>query len=122
MLHRHFDITVGHPVDLWAEKSADDTLLRHGSARHSSKKLDSHASFPYVTYLWPRETKVRDFSRVIPVSATNGDVIGKVGGLPVALKRRMAKGTLVFLGSPLGPALRAGDSEALSWLRLVAAL
>jgi hypothetical protein len=122
MLHHHFNITVGRPVNLWAEKTADDTLLTRGSARHSSKKLDSHASLPYVNYCWPRETKVRDFSRVIPVSASDGDVIGKVGGLPVALKRRMAKGTLVFLGSPLGPALRAGDSEALSWLRLVTAL
>jgi hypothetical protein len=59
---------------------------------------------------------------VIPVSAKVGDVIGTVGALPVALKRRMDKGILIFLGSPLGPALRAGDPEAGSWLRLVKAL
>jgi hypothetical protein len=122
MLHRHFDIAVGAPIDLWAGKSADDALLTHGPGRHPSKTLDSHASIPYVNYLWPRETKVRDFSRMIPVSASVGDVIGKVGALSVAVKRRMAKGTLIFLGCPLGPALRAGDSEALSWLRLVTAL
>ena len=122
MLHRHFDIAVGPSIDLWAGESADDDLLTHSPGRHPSKKLDDHASIPYINYLWPRETKVRDFSRVIPVSASVGDVIGKVGALPVAVKRRTAKGTLIFLGSPLGPALRAGDSEALSWLRLVTTL
>ena len=122
MLHRHFDIAVGPPVDLWAEKSADDASLTHRAGRHPSKKLDRHASIPYVNYLWPRETKVRDFTRVIPVSAKVGDVIGTVGALPIALKRPTSKGTLIFLGSPLGPALRAGDSEALSWLRLVTTL
>lgn len=109
VLDLYFDLAVRPPVDLWAGKSADD-------------RPDSYASIPYVHYLWPRETNVRDFSRVIPVSARAGDVIGKVGALPVALKRQTAKGTLIFLGSPLGPSLRAGDSEALSWLRLVAAL
>ena len=122
ILHHHFDIAVGPPVDLWAEKSADATLSTHLSGRRPSKKLDRHASIPYVNYLWPRETKVRDFTRVIPVSAKVGDVIGTVGALPVALKRCTAQGTLIFLGSPLGPALRAGDSEALSWLRLVTTL
>jgi len=122
MLYRHFDIAVDRPVDLWPGKSADDAPLTHRPGRRPSEQLDGRESIPYVNYVWPRETKVRDFSRVIPVSAREGDVIGQVGALPVALKRRTAKGTLIFLGSPLGPALRAGDSEALSWLRLVTAL
>jgi hypothetical protein len=122
MLHRHFDIAVGPPVDLWAGNSVDYALRAHPSGGHASKKGNSHAFDPYVTYLWPRETKVRDFSRVIPVSVGGADVIGKVGTLPVALKKQTAKGALIFLGSPLGPSLRAGDFEALSWLRLVTAL
>jgi hypothetical protein len=122
MLHRHFDIAVGPPIDLWPGKSADDALLTDRPGRRPGKTLDSHEPIPYVNYVWPRETKVRDFSRVIPASASTGDVIGKAGALPVAWKKRVAKGTLIFLGSPLGPALRAGDSEALSWLRLVTAL
>jgi hypothetical protein len=122
MLQLHFDIAVGPPVDLWKGNPAEDALPARRPRRHPNKKRDSHQSVPYISYLWPRETRVRDFSRVIPVSASDGDVIGKVGALPVALKRRVARGTLIFLGSPLGPALRAGDPEALSWLRLVTAL
>jgi hypothetical protein len=122
MLYHYFDIAVGPPIDLWSGKSADDAFLTHRPERHPSKQLHRHECIPYVNYFWPRETKVRDFSRVIPVSATGGEVIGTVGVFPVALKRRTTKGTLIFLGSPLGPALRAGDSEARSWLRLVAAL
>jgi hypothetical protein len=122
MLDRYFDIAVYPPVSLWPGQPRDDALFSHRSGRYPGKKLDRQESIPYVNYLWPRETKVRDFSRVIPVSARTGDVIGEVGGLPVALKRRMGKGTLIFLGSPMGPALRAGDPEARSWLLLVTAL
>jgi hypothetical protein len=122
MLLRHFDIAVDPPVDLWEGNPACDALPARRPGRRPNKKRDNYPSVPYVSYLWPRETSVRDFSRVVPVSMSDGDVIGKVGALPVALKRRVGRGTLIFLGSPLGPALRAGDPEALSWLRLVTAL
>lgn len=122
MLHRCFDLAVEPPVDLWSGKSGDDRLCAHRARPHPRKKVDSGESIPYVNYIWPRETRVRDFSRVIPVSAKGGDVIGRVGPWPVAMKRRWANGTLIFLGSPLGPALRAGDPEARSWLQLVTAL
>jgi hypothetical protein len=121
MLRRYFDVTVLPPSDLWSGKFADNLLF---SSRYGcpEKKLNSHESIPYVNYVWPRYAKVRDFSRVIPVSSGEGDVIGRVGTLPVALKKRVANGTLIFLGSPLGPALFAGDPEARSWLRLVTSL
>jgi len=122
MLHRHFGIVVAPPVDLWAGNFTDEAFRACRPERHSSKTPNSHVFVPYVNYVWPREIEVRDFSRVIPVSASAGEVIGRVGPLPVALRRRTAKGALIFLGSPLGPALRTGDPEALSWLRAVIAL
>jgi hypothetical protein len=122
MLHRCFDLAVESPVDLWSGNSGDDRLLAHRTGPHQRKNVDGRESVPYVNYIWPRETRVRDFTRVIPVSAKEGDVIGRVGPLPVALKRRWANGTLIFLGSPLGPGLLAADPEARSWLRLVTAL
>src|ERR1700686_2481810 len=122
MLDRYFDIAVGPPVDLWSGKFAGEAPVRHRAGRLPGNTHDSYAAIPYVNYFWPNQTKVRDFSRVIPVSASAGDVIAEVGALPVAWKRQTAKETLIFLGSPLGTSLRAGDSEALSWLRLVAAL
>jgi hypothetical protein len=122
MLNRYFGITIASPVDLWSAASDDDAQYTHRRGRRSRTKPKSRAYVPYVNYLWPQETNVRDFSRVIPVLAREGNVIGKVGALSVALKRRIAKGTLIFLGSPIGPALHAGDPEARSWLRLVTAL
>lgn len=75
---------------------------------------------PYVDYTWPAAARVRDFSRVVPLArqavAHEGQVIARVDGLSVALRRRVGRGTLVFLGSPLGPALWAGDAEARRWL------
>jgi len=49
-----------------------------------------------------------------------GDNIAWAGELPVALKRRVGAGTLIYLGSPVGPALWAGDVEAKRWLHAVA--
>ena len=92
-----FQVRIEAPVQLW-------------SAHTSSQGI------PYVDYSWPHSAKVRDFSRVVPLGPQAGDVIAWVDGLPVALKRHGGRGTLVFLGSPLGPALWAGDAEARRWL------
>jgi len=116
MLHRYFDLGVEPPIDLWAGNSRADRRFDHRPRPHQRKEADSGKSVPYVNYLWPRETIVRDFSRVVPVLSKGEDIIGRIGPLPVASKKRLANGTLIFLGSPLGPALRAGDLEARSWL------
>jgi len=123
MLYRYFNIEVATPFDLWSEESAENAFLSRRPWSHPRKKnLDRLESVPYVSYSWPRETKVRDFSRAIPVLARETEVIAKAGALPVALKRPTAGGTLIFLGSPLGPALLSGDLQARSWLRLVTSL
>src|SRR6266480_2757538 len=91
-------VHIEEPVDLWPE--------------NSSQRI------PYVDYTWPRSAKVRDFSRVVPLRRQEGEgeVIAWVDGLPVALKRSSGRGNLIFLGSPLGPALWAGDAQARRWL------
>jgi hypothetical protein len=71
---------------------------------------------PYVEYTWPVSVRVRDFSRAVAVRQHEGEVIGRVAGLPVAVHQCRGSGTLIFLGSPLGPALWSGDAEARRWL------
>lgn len=71
---------------------------------------------PYIDYTWPVRVKVRDFSRVVPVRHHGGEVIARAGGVPVAVHQCQGRGTLIFLGSPLGPALWSGDREARRWL------
>jgi len=104
MLDRYFGLAVEVPVEMWKADSS------------------GHARIPYVNYDWPRPAMVRDFSRLVPVSPDAGEVIGTVGDLPVAVKKREGKGTLIFLGSPLGPLLYAGDREARSWFESIIAL
>jgi len=78
--------------------------------RHKSRDV------PYIDYVWPYATKIRDFSRVVPLAEQPGEFIARADGHPVALTRRVERGTLIYLGSPLGPALWAGDAEAMQWL------
>lgn len=96
VLRDYLQVHIEQPVDLWPD--------------NSSQRI------PYVDYTWPRPAKVRDFSRVVPLGRQAGEVIARVDGLPVALKRSSGRGRLIFLGSPLGPALWAGDAEARRWL------
>jgi hypothetical protein len=100
-LREGLNIDTHAPVDLWAA----------GRSRHA----------PYVDYSWPEAVRVRDFSRVVPLKGRESEVIARADGLPVALRRAVGAGTLIFLGSPLGPALWAGDREARRWLFDVAA-
>lgn len=97
-MREQLDITIKAPVDLWS-----------GCAR----------GVPYIEYDWPIQASVRDFSRVVPVADQPGEVIGRVGKMAVALRRRVGKGTLIYLGSPLGPAIWAGDRQARRWLQQV---
>jgi hypothetical protein len=97
-LQAHFDLQVEEPISLWEGTEAG---LR----------------VPYVDYRWPLSTKIRDFSCLVPLSRPPGHVIASVDGSPVAGRRKVGKGTLVFLGSPLGPLLWSGDSQAHSWFR-----
>jgi len=96
-LREGLELDVQAPVALWTDDS-------------KSRRI------PYVDYTWPCSTKIRDFSRVVPVGDQPGEIIAWVDGMPVALKRQVGAGTLIFLGSPLGPALWAGDGEARRWL------
>ena len=94
-LERAFDLRIGEPIALWED------------GRRPS----------YVEYEWPVPARVRDFSVVTPVRG--GRTIGRVDGVDVAALVRVGEGALVFIGSPLGPGLWTGETEALSWLAAV---
>lgn len=74
---------------------------------------------PYVDLAWPVRARVRDFSFATPVRG--GEVVGRIGGLPVAALRRTGSGGLLLLGTPIGPALWSGDAQAHAWLASVVA-
>jgi len=92
-----FGVNAGDPHNLW----------RRGF---------SPATVRYISYTWPVSVLVRDFSVVVPVSGPGWDQIAEVDGLCVGLTRRIGRGRLVVLGSPLGPVLLGGDREAHEWL------
>jgi hypothetical protein len=122
MLREYFDVMVEAVVNPWADGAGGEPLFAQSFGQRSRREPFSQRSIPYVHYVWPREAMVRDFSRLVPVRAQNGQAIGRARGVPVALKKRVGKGTLIFLGSPMGPLLRAGDLEARSWLASVTTL
>ena len=94
-------LRLGAPVDLWSPESKQRA--------------------PYIQFTWPRHVRVRDFSRIVPPADRPGDdVIAWAGDLAAAFRRRVGKGMLLYLGSPIGPALWAGDVEARRWLYAVA--
>jgi len=74
---------------------------------------------PYIDFTWPVDIAVRDFSNVAPVHVDHAKVIATADGIAVASRRRIGLGTLIHLGTPLGPALWAGDAEAKQWLSAV---
>ena len=96
-LARDFDLRIEAPIPLW-----------HDGTRP-----------PYLDLVWPVRTRVRDFSLATPVRG--GEVVGRIGGRPVATMRRTGSGALLFLGSPVGPALWSGDAQAHAWLGSVVA-
>jgi hypothetical protein len=92
-----FGLGIEHPVTVW------------GQGRRPS----------YLDLGWPVHARIRDFSFAVPVRG--GEVVGRLGALPVATLQRAGAGALLFLGSPVGPALGSGDPQAHAWLSSVLA-
>ena len=120
-LRNYWDVQVEAPVDLWRPPN-DPLAHSRWPGRLTIHNSPLPRGAPYVDFHWPFRTKVRDFSRVLPVSALEEHVVASCGHWSVASKHTKGEGTLVFLGSPLGPALLAGDAEAHRWLRAIIAL
>ncbi len=125
VLSSHFGVEVEAPFDLWPDRVTEGSAVRRENCGLGCHPACSRTRVPYVDYAWPVPAKVRDFSRVVPLAPAGSpavgrptyEVIGWADGRPMAARRAVGKGTLVFLGSPLGPALRSGDREAERWLR-----
>jgi hypothetical protein len=66
----------------------------------------------YVQYCWPCPALIRTFSTVLPLTCLETEIVAHYGGIPVAMRRRIGSGGVVFLGSMLGPNLRAEEFEA----------
>src|ERR1051326_8251675 len=92
--------------------SLDARAVADRSHRSRGSLVRRRAGRPVHRIRLPMRASVRDYSRVVPLADQPGEVIGWEGGIAVALKRRVGMGTLVYLGSPLGPALWADDQQA----------
>jgi hypothetical protein len=107
-------------ADLMAlEAQRDGLRAEFGLTVEHPAKPGKEVPPSYVDLAWPVPVRVRDFSYAVPVRG--GEVVGSLGGLPVAAMRRTGRGALLFLGSPVGPALWSGDPEAHAWLSSVLA-
>jgi hypothetical protein len=78
-------------------------------------EVERSAYFPYVDYHWPVQAKIREFAPTKLTPAPEDQIIATFLGHPVGLRRRVGDGTLVTLGSPLGPLFLSGDFDAARW-------
>lgn len=91
--------------------------IRLRPARRLWDEGEARAGLPYVELTWPVVARIRDYSSWIGVSGGAEAPLAVVEGLPCAVRKRLGAGTLLFLGSPVGPHLWAEDREALHWFR-----
>jgi hypothetical protein len=101
LLNHYFHVAIGPHLELWP----------------GSKAVNPSPRELYVRYTWPDETYIRDFSRIVLVTAHRGSTIAALGATPVACMTEVHCGRFIFLGSPIGPHLLAGDRGAATWLQ-----
>ena len=121
LMNVHFGISIGQPIHVWSNPTRESRNLNDPMQNARGMRVIGHEQIPYVEYCWPLNAHVRDFSRVIPVSASSGLAIAHWEEATVAWRKNIGAGALIFLGSPLGPALRAGDPEATALLQSIRA-
>jgi hypothetical protein len=99
----------------WLERGAMVLLEWVAGAR-----VEQGDYFPYVDYHWPVHAKIREFAPRKLTPSPDDEVIAAFRGQPVGLRRRVGNGTLVTLGSPLGPLFLSGDVDAARWFNALA--
>jgi hypothetical protein len=116
-----FGVAVRAACNLWpapapaAWTRAGEGAVRRALASQAAPRSPlASGDIPYVRYRWPVQATVRDFSRAVTFAGAGA--IARVRGAPVAARKRVGRGTLIFLGSPLGPHLLARDPDAARWL------
>jgi hypothetical protein len=97
--------------------ATESEMASHGAAleTHFGIRIAGRArpsGLRYVRYRWPIDVLVREFGTAVSVQ---GEAIASVSGQAVAGRR----GNVIYLGSPLGPLLLAGDPQAQTWLNAV---
>jgi hypothetical protein len=66
----------------------------------------------YIRYNWPIGRSIRGFHDNVRVECSPDETIAECAGHAVAMKRAVGKGGIVFLGTMLGPGIRAEERAA----------
>ena len=66
----------------------------------------------YIRYEWPQTVLTRSFLQVAPVISRSGQIIARDGETPVAVRKQIGSGGILFLGAMLGPNLYAEEAQA----------
>lgn len=99
-----------------ARQRAD--LQKHFGIR-IAPQLFRTSAVRYIRFHWPLEVLVRDFSESVSVDPRSAEPIATAGAQVAAVRRRLGRGNVVYLGSPLGPMLLADDPQAVLWVRSI---
>ena len=67
----------------------------------------------YLEYTRPVHRLVRTFEAITPVRRDQSEALARLGEHSVCIRKRIGDGTLVFLGSMLGPGIVADEWEAI---------
>ena len=67
----------------------------------------------YLEYTRPVHRLVRTFEAITPVECDQSEALARLGKHSVCIRKRIGDGTLVFLGSMLGPGIGAEEREAI---------
>jgi hypothetical protein len=71
------------------------------------------AAATYLEYTRPVHRLVRTFEAITPVRWDQSETLARSGTHSVCIRKRIGDGTLVFLGSMLGPGIGAEEREAI---------
>jgi hypothetical protein len=108
-----FLIECGLAFSTPAEIQEHRRVLRQALAIQVSRPIAAAADPQHHYVAFASGNLVRPFGLTFPVFHEAGQPLAHFGETPVAFKARVGRGTLIFLGTMLGPHLEAFDSDGL---------
>ena len=106
-------------TDVFGYREKQNLLVRGEEATAAVSPSDRIYYRPTMEFSDPIAVKVTAHTLLTPLEETSATPIATCDGMPVAVRKKVGKGQVFYIGTNLGASIAAGDAGAMKFVRAV---
>ena len=106
-------------TEVFGYREKQNILVRSEEATAAVSASDRIHYQPLMEFSDPITVKVKAHTLLTPLEVTSATSIATCDGMPVAVRKKVGKGQVIYIGTNLGASIAAGDEGAMELLRAI---